>query len=71
MVLVLGSGRVSASEQKLTRVRLSEVVRSIFYAPQYVAIEKGFFTEEGLNIDLSTAWAHKGAVALTYRTSFF
>lgn len=51
--------------EELTRVRLSEVVRSIFYAPQYVALEKGFFEEEGLSIDLSTAWgADKGAAAL-------
>ncbi|MCR4427295.1 MAG: ABC transporter substrate-binding protein [Firmicutes bacterium] len=44
---------------------MSEVVRSIFYAPQYVAIAKGFFEQEGLKIDLSTAWgADKGAAAL-------
>ncbi|MGE5575566.1 MAG: ABC transporter substrate-binding protein [Syntrophothermus sp.] len=46
-------------------VRLSEVVRSVFYAPQYVALVKGFFEDEGLKIDLSTAWgADKGAAAL-------
>ncbi len=50
---------------KLEKVRLSEVVRSVFYAPQYVAINKGFFKEEGLEIELSTAWgADKGAAAL-------
>ena len=48
-----------------TIVRLSEVVRSIFYAPQYVALAQGFFEDEGLKIDLSTAWgADKGAAAL-------
>lgn len=31
---------------------LSEVTHSVFYAPQYVAIEKGFFAEEGLNVEL-------------------
>jgi len=41
-------------EEKLTKVRLNEVVRSIFYAPMYVAINKGFFNEEGLEIELST-----------------
>lgn len=57
-------GTVMAAE-KPVKVRLSEVVRSIFYAPQYVALEKGFFAEEGLEIDLSTAWgADKGAAAL-------
>ena len=50
---------------KLEKVRLSEVVRSVFYAPQYVAINKGFFKEMGIDIDLSTAWgADKGAAAL-------
>ena len=33
-------------------VRLSEVTHSVFYAPQYVAIELGFFAEEGLEIEL-------------------
>ncbi|MCI9302742.1 ABC transporter substrate-binding protein [Clostridium sp.] len=39
---------------KLQTVRLNEVVRSVFYAPMYVAISEGFFEEEGLKIDLST-----------------
>lgn len=37
-------------------VRIAEVTRSIFYAPQYVAISEGFFEEEGLVIDLATTW---------------
>lgn len=39
---------------ELQTVRLNEVVRSVFYAPMYVAITEGFFEEEGLKIDLST-----------------
>ena len=35
-------------------VRLNEVVRSVFYSPMYIAINEGFFEDEGLNIDLST-----------------
>lgn len=55
----------TASAQKLETVRLSEVVRSVFYAPQYVAIAQGFFAEQGFKVDLSTAWgADKGAAAL-------
>ncbi|MGL5869968.1 ABC transporter substrate-binding protein [Clostridium chrysemydis] len=42
-------------DKSLKKVRLSEVVRSIFYAPMYVAINEGYFKEEGLDIDLSTA----------------
>ena len=33
-------------------VTLNEVAHSIFYAPQYVAIEKGYFEEEGINLTL-------------------
>ena len=71
LVLILAVGIVAvllgatASAQNLEVVRLSEVVRSVFYAPQYVAIAKGFFEEQGLKVDLSTAWgADKGAAAL-------
>lgn len=38
----------------IVKVRLNEVVRSIFYAPMYAAINEGIFKEEGLEIDLST-----------------
>lgn len=37
----------------LTPVRLNEVVHSVFYAPQYVAQELGFFEEEGLDVTVS------------------
>lgn len=36
----------------LKRITLSEVTHSIFYAPQYVAIENGYFAEEGLELEL-------------------
>lgn len=36
-----------------TKVRVCEVTHSVFYAPQYVAIARGFFAEEGIDIDLS------------------
>ncbi|MEG2893624.1 MAG: ABC transporter substrate-binding protein [Clostridium sp.] len=39
----------------LKTVKLSEVVRSIFYAPMYASISQGFFEEEGIKIELSTA----------------
>ncbi|MBO5198265.1 MAG: ABC transporter substrate-binding protein [Lachnospiraceae bacterium] len=36
----------------LVTVKLNEVAHSIFYAPQYVAIELGYFEEEGLDVEL-------------------
>lgn len=36
----------------LTEINLTEVAHSIFYAPMYVAIEEGYFEEEGLKINL-------------------
>ena len=44
------------TEQTLTEVTLNEVAHSIFYAPQYVAIEEGYFEEEGLDLTLVTGF---------------
>lgn len=44
------------SSSKLTHVTLNEVAHSIFYAPQYVAIEKGYFKEEGIDLELVTGF---------------
>lgn len=44
----------SGAKDGNTKVRIGEVTRSIFYAPQYVAIGKGFFEAEGLSIELTT-----------------
>jgi len=38
----------------LQKIRLNEVTRSVFYAPQYVAIAKGFMQEEGLEVEITT-----------------
>lgn len=35
------------------KVSVSEVTRSVFYAPQYVAINQGFFEDEGIMLELS------------------
>lgn len=39
-------------ENRLIPITLNEVAHSIFYAPQYVAIELGYFEDEGLDITL-------------------
>ncbi|HAR70269.1 MAG TPA: hypothetical protein DCR91_03645 [Eubacterium sp.] len=43
-------------ESTLKDVTLNEVAHSIFYAPQYVAIENGYFEEEGINLKLVTGF---------------
>jgi len=38
----------------LKKISVNEVTRSVFYAPQYVAIANGYMAEEGLEIELTT-----------------
>ncbi len=40
------------TNNEMTTLKLSEVTHSVFYAPQYVAINKGFFKDVGLNVEL-------------------
>ncbi len=65
LLFLLCTAFLSGCEAEGSKVRLNEVVHSIFYAPQYVAIEKGFFSEEGLSIELSVGQgADKSMTAL-------
>lgn len=43
-------------KQEPVKITLNEVAHSIFYAPQYVAIEEGYFEEEGLDLTLVTGF---------------
>lgn len=43
---------VGCNKQNITHIKLAEVTHSVFYAPQYVALEKGFFKEVGLEVEL-------------------
>ena len=55
IVIVLGLFLVfnnKSDNTKLKKVKVAEVAHTIFYAPWYVSIEKGYFKDEGLDIDL-------------------
>lgn len=56
LMLTIGLTACGDKEETVQKVRIAEVTRSIFYAPEYVAIEKGFFKDEGLDIELTTTW---------------
>ena len=42
-------------KNNLTKIRVAEVAHSVFYAAQYVAVEEGYFEEEGLDVELINA----------------
>ena len=50
------AAKKDGTDEKLTKVTLNEVAHSIFYAPQYVAIEEGYFKDEGLDLTLVTGF---------------
>lgn len=44
----------SCGPKKAAVIKVGEVTRSLFYAPQYVALSQGFFEDEGLQVELQT-----------------
>lgn len=57
MLAMTGCGvEDTSSGSRKTKVVLNEVAHSIFYAPMYVAIEEGYFAEEGIELELVTGF---------------
>ncbi|MFC4777668.1 ABC transporter substrate-binding protein [Paenibacillus sp. GCM10023252] len=52
--MLAGCGKESGGDK--VKIRVGEVTRSVFYAPEYVAVAKGFFEEEGLDVELQTTF---------------
>jgi len=52
IVLVIGLFFKNKDDSNLETIKVAEVTHSIFYTPFYVAIENGYFEEEGIEIDL-------------------
>ncbi len=44
--------KINKKEDNLEHIKVAEVTHSVFYAPLYVAIEKGYFQDYGLDIEL-------------------
>lgn len=50
------NGEEGAATGQTTKVVLNEVAHSLFYAPMYVAIENGYFKEQGIDLELVTGF---------------
>ncbi len=49
---VLIKGNTKKESKELKKIKVAEVAHTVFYAPWYVAIEKGFFEDEGLDVEV-------------------
>jgi NitT/TauT family transport system substrate-binding protein len=56
--------RAFAQSKPRTKVRYSEVVHSILYAPAYVALGRGFFEDAGLDVTMTTAQGGDKSLAI-------
>lgn len=54
LIAVLTTIKQTENKQDLKTIKVNEVTRSVFYAPQYVAINNGYFKENGIDIELTT-----------------
>ena len=51
---IVTNNKQNEQNQNMKTIKVNEVTRSVFYAPQYVAINNGYFKEKGINIELTT-----------------
>lgn len=54
--MLSGCSSNTKEKDKSVKLTLNEVAHSIFYAPMYVAIQEGYFEEEGIDLTLVTGF---------------
>ena len=52
LLIIVGFSYLFKSKQSTNKITLAEVTHSVFYTPMYVAIDKGIFKDEGIEIEL-------------------
>lgn len=52
LLFILDLNKGDNKKDNLEKIKVAEVAHTVFYAPQYAAINQGFFEEEGLDVEL-------------------
>ena len=61
--LYLSKTNNNNKDNNLTKVTVTEVTHSIFYAPQYLAHSLGYFEEEGLDVEITLSSGADAVIA--------
>lgn len=54
IIAIRNNSSKEKTKEENVLIKVNEVTRSVFYAPQYVAINNGYFRDYGIDIDLTT-----------------